>query len=194
MANDTALRPGELQDVLLRERASANLAACFLVTLAVASRAARQAGLRGGIMLEAFALAVPAVLLGSRLPALAAEYPAFLHDANALASAILAPASTWLGTLAGVLVAAAFAWGSGRPRVLADAAAPAATWMLGGVLSLRAASLPAASGIAAAALITGAVAGMLARRFPGRGRGAVLAVLAGAALLAADALMVRHAG
>ena len=157
-------------------------AAGYLAGLALAVRQVRRAGLDPSLALELFAAGVPAVLLASRLPALAASFPEFLHDGRALASALVAPGSILLGLASAILLVAAFAWASRRPATFLDALGPGAALVAAGVAAAhrhdRLGAVLGACGIAAA------FAGMAATPRLRRVREGAVAALLGACIAA----------
>jgi hypothetical protein len=160
----------------------------FLVGLGLAARQARRASLSPWPALELFALGAPAVLLASRIPAIMRAFPAFLHDAHALATALTQPGSPLPGALAGVVLVAAFAWASRQPARFADAIAPGALVTCGASAAAMSlahggdARVAAALALLSLAAALGAMA--WASRRPAAGRVAVAAAPGCVALLA----------
>ena len=151
-------------------------AVALLLSVWLGVRIAKRRGLRPGLVIETHALAVPLGLLASRARALAEAFPAFLHDARALAGALLGPADVLPGVAAAVAIAGVMAWASRRPRDLADALAPGAVLGVFALLAdVQSPSSTQGIALAAAALVFTALAARSARIGAAPGEAALVA-------------------
>ena len=182
-----ALGPFEISRIPV---SGAIAAAGFLLGLALAVRQVRRAGLPAALPLELFAAGAPVVLLAARLPALARAFPAFLHDARALAAALAERSSIALGLLAALALLAGFAWASRSPVRFLDAVSPGALVVAASVAAVqRQGREGALLGLAGLALAGAACASSerLARARKGACAGLMAAGVAALLLLSARA-------
>jgi hypothetical protein len=132
------------------------LALGFLLSLSLALRLGRRRDVPPRTILLLHLAAVPAVLAGSRLPALAARWRLVLEAPSGLREVALAPPSVLAGLLAGLTLTGLLAWMSARPaRDLADVISPGlllglAAWSAAGLTVPRAGTAVAALGLAVA--------------------------------------------
>lgn len=159
-------------------------AAGFLLGLSLAVRQSRRAGLKPSHALELFAAGAPVVLLASRVPALVRAFPRFLHQGEALASALAARGSLLIGALAAMGLVAGFAWASREPLRFLDATAPAALVVAGAVAASHAAR-PASALLLGCGALVAAGAGMIVSE-----RGPRPGVLAAASSLVITGLLL----
>jgi hypothetical protein len=156
-------------------------AMAILASVALGARLARRRGLSPRLIVEIHAVGVPAAIVLARLPALAQAFPAFLHDAGALARVAASPPSAAPAILGLFVLIALMAWASGRPRALSDCLAPGAV-LVASALLLG----PCDAGLAARAVLltVAACGGCIAHRLAQAGaRPGEAALVAGQALV-----------